>query len=82
MAMGAAVLGCSMALDSWPLSWANMSYALWWGVMFGVIGGCLTGALTWMFRAAAWWVCGTGLLSVSMASGGTLFVYASMIAAC
>lgn len=81
LAVGAAVFGCSLALDSWPLSPANLSYSITWGAVCGVVGGLLTALLAGALRRTATWVSFVGTLVVATVSGGSLFAYASMLAA-
>src|SRR5688572_6609102 len=81
LAVGAAVAGCSLALDSWPLSPANLSYSINWGAVCGVVGGLLTALLAGAFRRTGTWISVVGSLVVAAVSGVSLFVYASMLAA-
>src|SRR5687768_9348514 len=81
LAVGAAVLGCSLALDSWPLSPANLNDSIIWGAVFGVFGGLLTAVVAGARRRTATWVSVGGSLVIAAMSGGSLFVYASMLAA-
>src|ERR671912_409244 len=81
LGVGAAVFGCSWALDSWPLSPANLSYSVSWGAVWGIVGGLLTVLIAAAFRRAAIRVSVVGSLVVAALSGASLFVYALMLAA-
>ena len=81
LAVGAAVTGCSLALDSWPLSPPNLSYSITWGAVCGVAGGLLTALVAGAIRRKAIWISLAGSIVTAAASGGSLSLYASMLAA-
>src|SRR5688572_1425699 len=75
----AAVLGLRLGWGSWPLSSDDLWFCFGWGIAWGVAGGLLTAALA--VGDAAIQVSVVGSMIVSVASGGSLCVYASMMAA-
>jgi hypothetical protein len=79
MAVLAAVLGLRLGWGSWPLSPDDLWFCIGWGIAWGVAGGLLTAALA--AGDAAVRISVVGSLIVSVASGGSLCVYASMMAA-
>ena len=81
LAAGSAVLSCSLALHSWPLSPANLSYSITWGAACGVVGGLLTALVAGARRRSATRVSVGGCVVIAAASGSLLFGYASMLAA-
>ncbi len=80
-AIVAAIGGCSLALDSWPLSVANLRYSITWGAVCGIAGGLPTALIASANRRNAVWVSVAGSLVVAAVSGGSLALYALMLAA-
>ncbi len=81
LAVVAAISGCSLALDSWPLSLPNLSYSITWGAVCGIAGGLLTALVAGALRRNVVWISFVGSIVVAIVSGGSLFLYASMLAA-
>jgi hypothetical protein len=81
MSVVAAVLGLRLGWGSWPLWPDDLVYCIDWGMSCGVAGGLLTASLAAACRGVAMSVSVVGSLIVLVASGGSLCVYASMMAA-
>jgi hypothetical protein len=77
-----AVFGCQQALGSGWLSPANFRDSVGWGLVAGVLGGFVVAGLARAFRTQAVPVSIIGSVIVSGVSGVSLFLFASIGAAC
>lgn len=76
----AAVLACQQALGSWPLSAANLRYAMTWGAVSGIAGGFMATVLARFFPRRPVSIKVAAPLVVAALSSASLYVYAVVLA--